>query len=79
MIVGISHEQNADTKEVYIHQSQYVRQLRPVSVDETLFAALDEPAPDIAASLLTLLGGAAWLALTSPACCTPTTTQLWPA
>eukprot|EP00972_Heterocapsa_arctica_P107665 15860151-Heterocapsa_arctica.AAC.1 len=57
-------------KEVYIHQQQYVRQLRPISVDDTLFAAQDEPAPpNIAASFLTLLGGAAWMALTSPACC----------
>eukprot|EP00972_Heterocapsa_arctica_P098173 14488027-Heterocapsa_arctica.AAC.1 len=55
--VGISHEQDVDTKEVYIHLQQYVRQLRPISIDETLFAAPDEPAPpNIAASFLTLLG-----------------------
>jgi hypothetical protein len=68
--VGIVHEQDVDTKEVYIHQQQYVKQLRPISVDETLFDSPDEPAPPhLASAYLTLLGGAAWMTLTVPACC----------
>ena len=68
--VGVSHVQNADTKEVHMHQHAYVAQLRPIPVDDVMFADLDSPVTSaMASSYMTLLGAAAWLTLTCPAIC----------
>ena len=66
--VGVEHEQDPATGEVRMHQATYVKQLRLICLDAVATAGAEQPVDDdLRGCFCTLLGGVAWLCLTSPA------------
>ncbi len=66
--VGVMHEQDKQSKQVRLHQDHYVRQLRPMSLDEVAMVDDDDDAsPAFKATFLSIVGGLAWCLLTCPA------------
>ena len=65
--LGVMHEQNEATLEVWTHQQHYVPQIREIPADKAALLGDDEPADeDMMALFMSLVGAIAWLVLTMP-------------
>ena len=68
--VGIMHQQDPTTKEIWTHQMHYIQQLIEIDEDEISFANDEELVSDKMHTLfMSLVGGMAWLTLTCPCIC----------
>ena len=68
--VGVMHEQDPHTFEVWTHQQHYVPQINAIPVDTRALVPDDTPADDDEKQLyMSLVGALAWLILTMPAIC----------
>ena len=66
--VGIVHEQNPETFEVWTHQQHYLPQIKEIPADKKALVPDEEPADDDLGQLyMSLVGALAWLILTIPA------------
>ena len=66
--VGIIHEQDPKTHEVWTHQQHYIPQIKEIPVDTKALAPDEEPADeDLGQLFMSLVGALAWLILTIPA------------
>ena len=68
--LGVMHEQCPKTLEIWTHQQHYVKQLKPINVDEYTMADLQSEVKDhTKQSFQSLLGGVAWMTQTCIAIC----------
>ena len=68
--VGVMHEQDPTTMEVWTHQHHYVPQIKEIPVDTKALVPDEEPADeDMAQLFMSLVGALAWLILTMPSIC----------
>ena len=68
--VGIMHEQNPQTFEVWTHQQHYVPQINEIPCDMKALVPDEHPAEDDMRQLyMSLVGAMAWLIMTMPAIC----------
>ena len=68
--VGVMHEQDPKTREIWAHQQHYVPQINAISIDSQHFRRDEELADDDTRQLfMSLVGALAWLILTMPAIC----------
>ena len=65
--VGVMHEQDPSTFEVWTHQHHYVPQIKEIPVDAKALVPDEEPADeDLSQLFMSLVGALAWLVLTMP-------------
>ena len=63
--IGIMHEQDKDTKEIWTHQRHYIPQLKAIPEEAYCTAKPEDLVSEVThASFRSLLGGIAWLTLT---------------
>ena len=68
--VGVMHEQDPSTFEVWSHQHHYVPQIKEIPVDAKALVPDEEPADeDLSQLFMSLVGALAWLILTMPSIC----------
>ena len=68
--VGIMHEQDPQTCEVWTHQQHYLPQIKEIPCDLKALVGDEVPADeDMKAMFMSLVGALAWLVLTMPAIC----------
>ena len=68
--VGVMHEQDPSTFEVWTHQHHYVPQIKEIPVDAKALVPDEEPADeDLSQLFMSLVGALAWLILTMPSIC----------
>ena len=68
--VGVLHEQNPTTYEVWTHQQHYAPQINEIPVDLKALVPDEHPADeDMKQLYMSLVGAVAWLIMTMPAIC----------
>ena len=68
--IGVKHEQDPETKDIWAHQQHYVPQINSISLDSKSFVRDEETADSDSRQLfMSLVGALAWLILTMPAIC----------
>ena len=68
--IGIMHEQDPVSKEIWTHQKHYVKQLKPIATERYCVAKAEEPVSEAThVAFRLLLGAIAWLTLTMVAVC----------
>ena len=68
--IGVMHEQDEATFEIWTHQQHYVPQIRELFADKAALLGDDETADeDLKALFMSLVGALAWLVLTMPCIC----------
>ena len=68
--VGVMHEQDAKTGEVWTHQQRYIPQIKDIPIDKKAVVPDEQPADDDTKQLfMSLVGALAWLILTMPCIC----------
>ena len=68
--IGVMHEQDEATFEIWTHQQHYVPQIREIPAGKAALLGDDETADeDLKALFMSLVGALAWLVLTMPCIC----------
>ena len=68
--VGVMHEHDPKTFEIWTHQGHYVPQIKEIPCDLKALVSDETPADeDMTAMFMSLVGALAWLVLTMPAIC----------
>ena len=68
--VGVMHEQNPQTYEIWTHQQHYIPQVNKIPVDKKALVPDEHPADDDMKQLfMSLVGALAWLIMTMPSIC----------